>query len=94
MAPCQRLSNCKGGAPGASSSIHFYLFRWESEANFFDLAPLEVRNEIIHLEARGFGDRKYHSDSEIGGSSLKRVPNLEKFRKRRLHLLHSITLHC
>jgi len=63
-------------------------------ANFISSAPLEVRKEILHLEAKEFGDHKYHSDLEIGGSSLKWVPDPWKFRKRRLHFLHAIKLHC
>jgi len=69
------------------------LFGWESVANLFYEAPLEVRKEILNLEEREFGNRIYHSNSEIGGSSLKWVPNPKKFRTRRLHYLHSITLH-
>lgn len=59
-------------------------------ANFFEIAPLSMRNEILHLEAKEFGDRLYFSNLEIRGSSLKRVPDLGNFHKRSLHFLHSI----
>jgi len=51
-------------------------------ANFFDLAPLEGRKEILHLEVKDFGDHKYHYDLEIGGNILKWVPDPWKFRER------------
>lgn len=62
-------------------------------ADLFDAVTLEVRKEILHLEAREFGDIKYHSDSEIGGNALKWIPNPGKFKKKRPHFLHSKTLH-
>ena len=51
-------------------------------AKFFGSNPLEVRKEILHLESKEFGDHKYHSNSEIGGSNLKWVPDLGMFSKR------------
>lgn len=62
-------------------------------ANFFEVAPLEVRKEILHLEAKEFGDHVYFSDLKIRGSSLKWVPDPGNFSKRRIHFLHSISFH-
>ena len=90
MAPQERLPSHRGGTPRSSS---LPLFRCESMANFFKSDPLEVKKEILHLEAKEFNDHVYFSDLEIGGSSLKWVLDPGKFRKRRLHFLHSISLH-
>jgi len=94
MAPLQRLPSHKGGALGLSSSRHHRLFGWESVVKFYDSTPMEVRKEILTLEAKEFGDHMYDSDSKYSSSGLKWFHDLGKLRKRRLHFLHSITMHC
>lgn len=59
MAPRQRLLSRCGGALGSSSSRRRHLFGWDSMANHFDLVPFEVRNEILQLEVKEFGDQLY-----------------------------------
>lgn len=94
MAPLLLLPSLWGGATRASFYLHWCLFGWHYMAYHFDFVPLEVRNDILHLETKEFGDHKYFFDSKISGSTFKWTLNPRKFHKRRLHFLHSVAFHC
>lgn len=54
----------------------------------FYFVPLEVRNEILHLEAKEFSSQIYFFDTEISDNTFRWTLDPGKFRKRRLHFLH------
>jgi len=69
-----------------------HSFTYDLVETFFNVIPLEVKKEILLLELESI-EHPYHSDSNIVGEDITKVPVLGRFRKLRLHFLNFLALH-